>query len=182
MQALERPLDGHIYTNNAPDAYYPGIGIEIRHTGNPLYPWFLSFSGGWTAPEHKDRNEERAARENPAPPKGMRRLSLDAPSGRVYKSEDAYVGLAREQRELDEKLGRVRDKNGELILPARKDKPTDPTERSNPSLTQAPAPATIEATLRANGQAFLWIGIASFLAVVAGGLLSWSKQKKNRRA
>jgi len=182
MQALERPLDGHIYTNNAPDSYYPGIGIEIRHTGNPLYPWFVSLSAGWTAPWHKDWNEARAARENPVPPKGMERISLDAPSGRVYKSEDAYVGLAQEQRELDETLGRVRDKNGELIPPARKDKPTDPTERSNPSLPQAPAPATIDATLPPRRQGFLWVGIASFLAAVAGGLLFWSKRKNNRRA
>lgn len=149
-QALERPLDAEIFTNNAPNIY-PGIGIAIRHTGNPLYPWHVCFSGGWTAPWHEGWNEERAARENPAPPKGMERLSLNAPSGRIYKSEDAYVELAREQKEHDKKMGLVRDANGHLTPPDPKGKPADPLKAPPPS----------------EGKAFLWIGIAALLAAVA---------------
>ena len=178
IQALERPLDGHIYTNNAPDSYYPGIGIEIRHTGNPLYPWFVSFNGGWTAPEHKDRNEERAARENPVPPKGMERLSLDAPSGRAYKSEDAYVGLAQEQRELDAKLGQVRDENGQLISPDRRNRQTDSPKPSTSSQPQATVAATKDGNLPPSAQTFLWVAIAALLGAVAGCLFFWSKREK----
>ena len=182
LQALKRPLDGHIYTNNAPTTYYPGIGIEIRHTFNPLYPWFVSFNGGWVAPRHKDWNEERAARENPAPPKGMESLSLDAPSGRVYKSEDAYVALAQEQRELDERLGQVRDENGQLISRDRKNKETDSPKPSPPSLPQAAASATNGAILPTKTQPFLWVAIAAFLGAVASWLFFWAKRKKKRRA
>lgn len=182
IQALEKPLDGHIYTNNAPDPYYPGVGIEIRHTGNPLYPWFVSFNGGWTAPEHKDRNEERAGRENPTPPKGMERISLDAANGRVYKSEDAYVELAREQRELDAKLGQVRDGNGQLVSPGRNNTQTDFPRTSTPALPQATAAATNDASLPLRRQAFLWSAIAACFGAAAGWLFFRSKRKKKPRA
>jgi hypothetical protein len=179
--ALEKGVDAAVFTTNVPN-HFPAVGIEIRQSANPLYPWFVTFGGGWIAPRHAGWDEERAERENPAPPNGMEQVSLDAPSGRIYKSEDAYVGLVQQQRELDKRLGQVRDENGQLISPDRKKTQTDSPKPSAPSQPQATAAATKGGNLPPRAQTSMWVAIAAFLGAVAGWLVFRSKRKKKPRA
>lgn len=118
--------------------YYPDLFFEMGDSMNPRYPWYMIIELGWNALPGDNRDESWGAANNPKPPPGLERLSLDSPSGKTYDRKDAYAHLKKEQEELDRRLGQVRGANGQLINPptppkAPEAKPTASTPSEEPT-------------------------------------------------
>ncbi len=102
---------------NANNDYYPDVFFEMGFSMNPLYPWYMRIEVGWNALPDDKRDESWGAANNPKPPPGLERVSLDSPTGKTYDRKDAYAHLKTQQEELDRRLGQVRDASGHLINP-----------------------------------------------------------------
>jgi hypothetical protein len=102
---------------NANNDYYPDVFFEVGDSMNPLYPWYMRIEVGWNALSDDKRDESWGTANNPKPPPGLERVSLDSPTGKTYDRKDAYAHLKKQQDELDRRLGQVRDASGHLVNP-----------------------------------------------------------------
>jgi hypothetical protein len=118
---------------NANNDYYPDVFFEMGFSMNTLYPWYMRIELGWNALPDDKRDESWGAANNPKPPPGMEKLSLDSPTGKTFDRKEAYAHLKKEQEELDRRLGQVRGADGQLINPPPIPKPPDAKRIPSPS-------------------------------------------------
>ena len=85
--------------SNANRNYQPTISLEVQHSMDSLYPWYLYIELVWSELNGK-RDEVWGAAYNPKPKPGFERLSLDPPSGKFHNRKDMFEESSKEQREL----------------------------------------------------------------------------------
>lgn len=141
--------------------YYPHIFIGMQSSMNTLYPWYLMIELGWNAEADDTRDERWGDANNPRPPEGLERVSIDSPSGRTYDRKDAYVHLFKAQQELDEKLGQKRDSKGRLI--------------SSP-ISSVTSPSVLE-----KAGAPLWSKVFGILSLLLSSALVWWFLRSKKR-
>jgi hypothetical protein len=149
---------------NANNDYYPDVFFEMGFSMNTLYPWYMRIEIGWNALPGDNRDESWGAANNPKPPTGLERLSLDSPTGKTYDRKEAYAHLKKAQEELDRRLGQVRDTNGHLVNPQPPTpkiievKPTQPAPSGEPTSS---TPWSIIGVLIAAATGLLWLLVKS---------------------
>ena len=95
--------------------YYPSINIEIRPSFSERYPLNTSFELSWNILRDDDRNESWGKANNPKPPPGLERVSLNAPSGKTYDRLEEIRELNEKSAEFDRQMGQVRGPDGRII-------------------------------------------------------------------
>jgi hypothetical protein len=138
--------------------YYPDLFFEMGDSMNPRYPWYMIIELGWNALPGDNRDETWGATNNPKPPPGLEKLSLDSPSGKTYERKEAYAHLKKEQEELDRRLGQVRGADGQLINPP--PTPKAPQSKPPPMLSEEPTlstPWSIIVVLIVAAAGLLWL-------------------------
>ena len=146
---------------NANNDYYPDLFFEMGSSMNTLYPWYMRIEVGWNALSDDKRDEAWGQANNPRPPAGLERISLDSPTGKTYDRKEAYAHLKKLQDELDQRLGQVRDASGHLVnsqQPAPKEapeaKPSAPREEPTSSMPWSVVAVLIVAAI---GLLWLWL-------------------------
>ncbi|NQW99011.1 hypothetical protein HQ447_00010 [bacterium] len=117
--------------------YYPSINIEIRPSMSERYPLRISFELSWNILRDDDRDESWGKANNPKPPPGLDRVSLNPPSGRKYDRLEEIHELNERSAEFDRRIGQVRGPDNSII---RENKRPQVDKRSqyepeNPSLS-----------------------------------------------
>lgn len=138
--------------------YYPDLFFEMGDSMNPLYPWYMIIELGWNTLPGDHRDESWGVANNPKPPPGLERLSLDSPTGKNYNRNEAYAHITNAQEELDRRFGQVRDPNGHLV---NTQAPNAPEVKSTTTISsKEPASSTLWGTVLASivaALSMLWL-------------------------
>lgn len=117
--------------------YYPSVNIDIRPSMSERYPIKISFEFAWNILKNDNRNESWGKANNPKPPPGLERVSLNAPSGKTYDRLEEIREINEKGQEFDRQMPQFRSPDGKIFhetkQPQADKKPQDLPENSSPA-------------------------------------------------